>query len=206
MLHVLENKISLREWSGGTAQLLIWEGTMISFLWILALFTHFHVSFASFENWVISVTKENLPRNRSNCFRRKKSPNFTVNLAINFSINLTSGFLFAFMLVQKSQKKEKDRLEFHIWTFLTLSEMHEANKNKYGLTKELFSTRMTKTTHVCSAIQLYGKLIDNYAVASEAQRKAHDFAMKTTVYRILLWETEGSALRHAKIPDSDHGL
>jgi len=30
--------------------------------------------------------------------------------------------------------------------------MHEANKNKYGLTKELFGTRMTKTTHACSAI------------------------------------------------------
>jgi len=32
------------------------------------------------------------------------------------------------------------------------SKMHEANKNNYGLTKELFWTRMTKTTHVCSAI------------------------------------------------------
>jgi len=56
MLRVLENEISLWKRSGGTAHLRILEGTMISSIWILAVFTHFHVSFASFQNWIISVT------------------------------------------------------------------------------------------------------------------------------------------------------
>ena len=152
MLHVLENEISLWKRSGRITKLRIFERTMIISIWILVVFTHFHVSFASLENSEISVTKKKFPRNISNCFRWKKSPNFTVKLEINFSINLTSGFFFAFILLLISQKKEKDRLECHIWKFSTFSEMHKANKNKYGLTKELFWTRMTKTTQVCSAI------------------------------------------------------
>jgi len=69
------------------------------------VFTHFHVSFASFENWVISVTKKEFPRNSSNCFQREKSPDFTVKLAITSSINSTSGIIFAFIFLQKSQKR-----------------------------------------------------------------------------------------------------
>jgi len=82
MLHVLENEISLWKRSGGTAHLLFLDGTMISSIWILAVLTHFHDSFASFENWVISVTIKDILRNTSNCFRRGKSPDFTVQLVI----------------------------------------------------------------------------------------------------------------------------
>jgi len=144
MLHVIENEISLREWSGGTAQLRIFEEIMIISVWIFAVFTHFHVSFVSLENSVISVTKENFPRNRSNCFRRKKSPSFTVKLEINFSINLTSGFFFAFIFLQISQKKEKDRLECNIRKFLTCFWMHEANKNNYLLNEGIILNQNDK--------------------------------------------------------------
>ena len=58
MLHALENEISLRERSGSTAQLHIFDGTMIISIWILAVFTHFRVSFTSHENSVIFVTKK----------------------------------------------------------------------------------------------------------------------------------------------------
>ena len=84
--------------------------------------------------------------------------------------------------------------------FSTFSEKHEANKNKYGLTKELFSTRMTKTTHSCSAVQLINSLIDHDTVASEAQRKAQHIALKITVYEILLWEANGVRTSPCKGP------
>jgi len=106
MLHVLENEISLWKRSGGTAHLRFLEGTMIiSSICMLAVLTHFHVSFASFENWVKSVTIKVIPRNTSNCFQREKSPDFVVKLAIISSINLTSGIIFAFIFLQKSQKR-----------------------------------------------------------------------------------------------------
>ena len=151
MLHVLENEISLWKRSGGAANLRILEGTMISSIWILAEFTHFHVSFASFENWVISVTIKDIPRNSSNCFRRKNSPDYTAKLAIISSINLISVIIFDFIFLQKSQKRKRPPW-MSCLKFSTFSEKHEVNKNKYGLTKESFSTRMTKTTHACSAI------------------------------------------------------
>ena len=71
MLHVLENEISLWKRSGDTAHLRILEGTMISSIRILAVFTHFHVSFASFENWVISVTIKDIPRTPATVFEEK---------------------------------------------------------------------------------------------------------------------------------------
>jgi len=71
MLHVLENEISLWKRSGGTAHFRILEGTMISYIWILAVFTYFHDSFASLENWVISVTEKDFPRNAATIYEEK---------------------------------------------------------------------------------------------------------------------------------------
>jgi len=58
MLNVLENEISMRKWSGDTAQLRTLEGTLISSSWILAVSIHSHVSSASVKNVVMSVTKK----------------------------------------------------------------------------------------------------------------------------------------------------
>jgi len=55
------------------------------------------------------LPKDNCPRNSSNCFRKSKSPNFTVKLAINFSINLVSyhWYHFCFYLAPKISQKKK---------------------------------------------------------------------------------------------------
>jgi len=67
--------------------------------------------------WITwSVTIKDIPSNTSNCFRREKSPDFTIKLAIISSINLTSGIIFAFIFLQKSQKR-LDHLEYHVWNF-----------------------------------------------------------------------------------------
>jgi len=111
--------ISLREWSGGTAQLHIFEGTMSISIWFMAVFTHFHVSFASLENSVICHQKTTVQETAATVFEKNKSPNFTVKLEINFSINLVSyhWYHFCFYLAPKISQKQKTALNVMLEIF-----------------------------------------------------------------------------------------
>ena len=104
--------ISLREWSGGTAQLHIFEGTISISIWILAVFTHFYVSFASLENSIICHQKTTAQETTATVFEKNKSPNLTVKLEINFSINLVlyHWYHFCFYLAPKISQKKKTAL------------------------------------------------------------------------------------------------
>ena len=97
--------------------------------------------------------KNNCPRNSCNCFRKKQITKFHCKIGNQLFNKFSIVPLVSFLLLFTSKNLTKKRLPWmSSLKFSTFSEKHEANKNKYGLTKELFSTRMTKTTHACSAV------------------------------------------------------
>ena len=83
----------------------------------LAVFTHLHVSFASLENSVISVTKENFPRNRSNCFRRKKINKFYCKIGNQLFNKFTICYHFWFYLAPNISERNKIALNGIIENF-----------------------------------------------------------------------------------------
>ena len=144
--------ISLREWSGGTAQLHIFEETWSSLFefWLCSPISMIFCFTWEFGNM---SPKNNCPRNSSNCFRKKQITKFHCKIGNQLFNKFSIVPLVSFLLLFTSKNLTKKRLPWmSCLKFSTFSEKHEANKNKYGLTKELFSTRMTKTTHACSAV------------------------------------------------------
>jgi len=208
MLHVLENEISLLEWSGDTAQLRIFEGTMISFLWILAVFTHFHDSFASLQNSVISVTKENFPRNSGNCFRKKQITKFYCKIGNQlfnkFSVLPLVSFLLLFC--SKNLTKEKDCLECHVWNFQHFLKCTKQIKISMVIRKNYFQPVLRR--QLTRALQ-YCQTTPRSTITQLPQKHSENrniLQQKSLSMKYFFGRLTGTALRHPKVPDSDSGL